>query len=136
MLIAQAYARSREEQVYFLRSGMLVTQQGNKVSRTHHHSSDRETITSQIKIKQYTDTHTFWVKAIHKGNIFNCLKFRTPVICPLDIASLTLLCYFITGQIAFDYIAILYRNPTCDVLGGAAQTTDRRIFSVPQKFTI
>lgn len=103
----------RRAGLFFMGWDAVLTQQDNKVSRNHHHSSDRQTITSQTKIKWYTAVHTFWVKAIHKGNIFNCLNFPTPVICPPDIASLTLLCYLITGLIGIDYIAILYRNPTC-----------------------
>lgn len=110
----------RKAGLFFYGMGCCVTQQDNKVSRTHHLSSDRETITSQTKINQYTGTHTFWVKAIHKGNIFNCLEIPNPDICHHDRTSLTLLCYFITWLIAFDYFDILHRNLNCDVLGGAA----------------
>lgn len=49
--------------------------QDNKVSRTHHHGSDRGMTTGQTKMKRDTDadTHTNWVKATHKGNVFNFL---------------------------------------------------------------
>lgn len=109
----------------------------NRVSRNHH-GSDREMITSQTKMKwnMDTDTHTVWLKAIQKGSGFNCLCFPTLVFFPLDIDSLILLWYYTLGLIAFDYTAILYRNPTCDVLWGAACITDRRIFYVPPNFAV
>lgn len=53
----------------FCGMGWCLTQD-KKISRTHHHGSDRRMITSQTKIKQDTDTHRIWVKATHKGKIF------------------------------------------------------------------
>lgn len=58
------------------------------------------------------------------------------VFFPLDTDSLSFLWYYIPGPTAFDYTAILYRNPICDGLWGAAYVTERRIFYVLQTFTV
>lgn len=86
-------ALPRRTGLFFYGLGCCLTQHDYKLSRTHHHSSDRETIMRQTMAKQYTDTHTLWVKAIQKGNIFSCFKSFPTTLLPGCLPLIILLYY-------------------------------------------
>lgn len=138
MLIAQACACYQEEQFYFLWDGMLpdtVGQWGFKKSSSQQWQRNNYKPEKDKVVHMCTDTCIFCIKAINKINILNWLEFPIPVMCPLDIVSLIFPCCFITGLITFNYTDILCRDPYHTTLGEEC-STDRRMSSVPPKFTI